>query len=109
MDGFAALVQWQSRHNRLLLDSRVATGRCGARESGVCGNDPARIRRRRGPRAPLLRTGELVSGRSRPDAFHRVAVRGTEPGAADVPSKHVPGGLDPCVEVVRPGAAVAAG
>src|SRR5262245_57813649 len=87
----------------------MATGSGGPGQSCLCGHDPAIIRSGCGPRGALLRTGKLVPRRRRPDAVHRMALWRAEPGAPYVPPKHIAGGFDPCVEVVRPGATVAPG
>ncbi len=87
----AAVVERQGRHHRLLLDRGVAAGRRGAGQSGIRGDDPAGIRRRRGARGAVLRAGQLVSRRRGADAVHRLALRRAEPGAADVPAEHLAG------------------
>ena len=76
---------------------------------GLRGDERAGIRRRRRPRRPVLRAGQLVPRRRGADAVHHLALRPAEPGAADVPAQHVARGSDPRVEVVRPRAASAAG
>ncbi len=54
VDVDAALVERQSGHHRLLVDGGMAAGRGGAGQSGVRGDDPAGIRRGRGPRRAVL-------------------------------------------------------
>ena len=84
VDDVAAMVQRQGGHDRLLVHRGMAIGRGGAREPGVRRDDPARLRRGRGARGAVLRTGQLVSRRRGADALHRVAIWRAEPGAADV-------------------------
>src|SRR5215813_11276001 len=93
----------------MLLDRRMAIGGSVARQSGVYDDDPARIRRRRRTRGTVLRAGELVPRRGRPDAIRRLDLRGAEPGATDVSAEHFAGRPGAGVEVVRPGAANASG
>src|SRR5262245_39790271 len=93
----------------MLLDRRMAIGGRVARPSGVYDDDPARLRRRSGARGPVLRAGELVPRRRCTDAVHRVALRGAEPGATHISAEHLAGRSDPRLEVVRSGAAGAAG
>ena len=57
--------------------------------SRLRGDERAGLRRRRRPRRPVLRAGQLVSRRRGADALHRLALRRAEPGAADVPAQHV--------------------
>ena len=94
--GCSSTAEWQ-----------MAVASLGA--SGVCGDERAGLRRRRRPRRPVLRAGQLVSRRRGADAVHHLALRRAEPGAADVPEGHAAGGSDSRVEVVRPRAADAAG
>ena len=60
LDVEAALVERQGRHDRLLLHRGMATGRRGAGQSGVRGDDPAGLRRR--CRARRLRTTSRATG-----------------------------------------------
>ena len=85
----------------MLLDRRMAIGCGGAGQSGICSDDPARLRRWRRAGGAVLRAGELVSRRRGADAFHRVALRRTEPGAADVSPKRDARRFDSRFEVVR--------
>ena len=105
----AAVVERQGRHDRLLVDRGVSDGRRRARASGLRRDERAGIRRRRRPRRPVLRAGQLVPRRRGADALHRLAVRRAEPGAADVSAEHVARRPDPRLEVVRPRPASAAG
>ena len=90
----AAVVERQGRHDRLLVDRRISAGGRGAGASRVRRDERAGLRRRRRPRRPVLRAGQLVSRRRGADALHRLALRPAEPGAADVPAEHVAGGSD---------------
>ena len=60
----------------------AATGPPGLRR-----DERAGVRRRRRPRAAVLRAGQLVPRRRRPDAVHHVALRRAEPVAPDVPAR----------------------
>ena len=105
----AAVVERQGRHDRLFVDRRVADGRRLARASGVRRDERAGLRRRRRPRRPVLRAGQLVSRRRGPDAVHHLDLRPAEPGAADVPEGHAAGGPGSRRATLRPRAADAAG
>src|SRR5215470_19940346 len=93
----------------MFVDSRMATGRRCARYAGLHDPDPARVRRRRRTRGPVFRAGQLVSRRRRPDALYRLVVWRAEPGAAGVPAGNLAGRSDSRLEVLRSGAADAAG
>ena len=82
----------------------AATGPPGLRR-----DERAGLRRRRGPRRPVLRAGQLVPRRRDADAVHLLALRRAEPGAPDVPARHEAGGPGARREGLRPGAAAAAG
>src|SRR4030095_4895536 len=103
------MVQRQDRHHRMLLYCRMADGCCGTGQSRIHDHDPARIRRRRRTSWALLRAGKLVSRRRGANAVYRLALRPTEPGAAELSSKHIAGGLDSRLEAIRFAAAMLAG
>ncbi len=69
----------------------------------------AKQRRGCGTRRSVFRARQLVSRRRSADAFHRLDLRRTEPGAANVFDRYFAGGFNSCVEVIRSRAAVAAG
>src|SRR5439155_22150713 len=84
------------------------TGCRRAGQPSIGGYDPPGIRRGRGPRAAVLRAGELVSRRSRPDALRRLALRAAEPDETHVSPERLPGGPDSGLQVIRSSPADAA-
>src|SRR6058998_1720721 len=102
------MVEWQGRHDRMLVDCRMAVGSCGAGQSGICGDDPARFWRRSGTRRSVLRAGQLVSRRRGSDVVHCLALWRAEPGATNVSADDFPRRFDSRIEVLRSVAAVAA-
>src|SRR5688572_24739436 len=102
MDLVSAVVERESRADRMLVDGGMADGGRRAVAEGAWYDHPAGVRRRSRSREAVLRAGQLVPRRRRADAVHRLAVRGTESDAPELPTEHVAGRPDPGGTVVRP-------
>src|SRR5690242_16005599 len=109
MDVVTAVGEWKGWIDRLLVDGGMADGGCRPVTAGFERDHSAGIRGRRRTRGAVLRARQLVSRWCGADALHRMAERRAEPGAADVPARHVAGRPDTRVEVLRSRAAGAAG
>ena len=116
-DGYDA-IDWLTRQS--WSNGKVGTTGCSSTAEwqpavaslghpGLCGDERAGLRRRRRPRRPVLRAGQLVSRRRGADAVHHLALRRAEPGAAAVPDGDQPRGSRRRLAPVRSGAADAAG
>src|SRR5215475_8658144 len=103
MDFETAMVEWEGRDHRVLVDGRMADGGCSHGRPTFCGDERPGVRRRRWPGRSVLRAGQLVSRWSFSDAVCDMDLRRAESDASHVSAHGDPGGPHSCVEVIRPG------